>query len=390
MDEKVYISTKSKKLDFLLCLFFGVFGIHRFYEGKIITGVLYLVTLGFLGWGILMDLMQIILGCRLDKQKLLIGNRHTDNGKNLKILSIIVATILWLLIVFLVVRYITDMPMVKENYYNEVNAAAKLEKKYTQLGEYKVHFVEFDSQEKLYAQYKVWYPSVLKQSNSVKLPIVIIANGTGVPFSKFSPIFEHLASWGFVVVGNDDDASWTGLSSSKSLTFILRLNEDSKSLFYHKLDVKNIGISGHSQGGVGAINATTAFPNSNRYTSIYTASATSLELANALKWKYDVTKVNIPYFMVAGTGDIDGKTITPLASLNKNFDRLNKKVPAVMARRKKADHGEMLTYADGYMTAWFRYTLMNDKEASIVFSGQHAEIAENSTNWQDVRIQNMH
>lgn len=39
----------------ILLTFLGIFGIHRFYMGKIITGVLYLVTLGFLGLGVLYD-----------------------------------------------------------------------------------------------------------------------------------------------------------------------------------------------------------------------------------------------------------------------------------------------------------------------------------------------
>lgn len=39
----------------LLLTFLGIFGLHRFYLGKWITGLLYLVTVGFLGLGILYD-----------------------------------------------------------------------------------------------------------------------------------------------------------------------------------------------------------------------------------------------------------------------------------------------------------------------------------------------
>ena len=38
------------------------------------------------------------------------------------------------------------------------------------------------------------------------------------------------------------------------------------------------------------------------------------------------------------------------------------------------------------ISAWFRYTLMNDEEASKVFLGDSAEILSNSNNWQDVMI----
>ena len=60
-----------------------------------------------------------------------------------------------------------------------------------------------------------------------------------------------------------------------------------------------------------------------------------------------------------------------------------------MARRKNIDHGDMLIYADGYMTAWFRYTLMNDNEALGVFSGASPEIFQNVDNWQDVQSKNL-
>ena len=51
---------KNKWVALLLCVFFGVFGVHRFYEGKIGTGILYLLTLGFFGLGVLIDFFKIL------------------------------------------------------------------------------------------------------------------------------------------------------------------------------------------------------------------------------------------------------------------------------------------------------------------------------------------
>jgi TM2 domain-containing membrane protein YozV len=39
----------------ILLTFLGVFGVHRFYQGKILTGLLYLLTAGLLGIGVLYD-----------------------------------------------------------------------------------------------------------------------------------------------------------------------------------------------------------------------------------------------------------------------------------------------------------------------------------------------
>jgi TM2 domain-containing membrane protein YozV len=66
------VSEKRKLPAFLLCLFFGVFGVHRFYVGKVGTGLLQLVTFGGLGIWWLFDLLVILLGGFTDKEKKLI------------------------------------------------------------------------------------------------------------------------------------------------------------------------------------------------------------------------------------------------------------------------------------------------------------------------------
>ena len=62
------ISKKSRMICFLLSAFFGLTGFHRFYVGKIGTGLLYFLTAGFCGLGVVWDELQIILGNFTDKQ----------------------------------------------------------------------------------------------------------------------------------------------------------------------------------------------------------------------------------------------------------------------------------------------------------------------------------
>jgi len=56
------MSSKSRLITLLLCLFLGGFGAHRFYVGKIWTGVLMFVTLGGLGIWSLIDMIMITVG----------------------------------------------------------------------------------------------------------------------------------------------------------------------------------------------------------------------------------------------------------------------------------------------------------------------------------------
>jgi len=62
------ISEKRILPTFLLCFFFGFFGAHRFYAGKIGTGVLQAVTLGGLGIWWLVDFIMIIVGSFTDAE----------------------------------------------------------------------------------------------------------------------------------------------------------------------------------------------------------------------------------------------------------------------------------------------------------------------------------
>ena len=125
-------------------------------------------------------------------------------------------------------------------------------------------------------------------------PLVVMVNGTGTKASQYKAVFKHLASWGVIVIGNEDANSRTGESSAATLDFILGLNKDKNIDFYGKIDIANIGIGGHSQGGVGAINAVTEQANGNPYKAIWAASTTSRYHADELNKMTEVGAATHP------------------------------------------------------------------------------------------------
>ena len=54
------VAGKNKWVAFFLCLFCGVFGIHKFYEGRVLLGVVYILTGGILGIGVIVDLIKLL------------------------------------------------------------------------------------------------------------------------------------------------------------------------------------------------------------------------------------------------------------------------------------------------------------------------------------------
>ena len=175
------------------------------------------------------------------------------------------------------------------------------------------------------------------------------------------------------------------------LRLIVKLNETEKvegwntNPFYGHVDTGRIGVSGHSQGGVGVINAATENKNGNMIKAIWSASPTNMELAESLMWDYDPSKISCPVFLISSTGSADENLVVSGVQLKSIYDTVPDTVTKIMARRKDADHGDMLSYADGYMTAWFMWQLNGDAEAAGAFVGGDAEILTNSL-YQDQHV----
>ena len=278
---------------------------------------------------------------------------------------------------------------ITEEYFEHFQSDAPLEMKYAAPGSLETGYTEFASDHESIGEVRVWYPTELERSDKV-WPMIMVVNASGTPASSYEPFFPRLASWGFVVVGNEDGQTGNGKTASITLDFMLNVPSDS--VLAGKIDYNNMGIIGYSQGGAGAICAVTNYENGAYYKAMFTGSAAYPTLARNMGWEYDVSKVTIPYFMVAGTGKSDDSGsdpetsfggVSPLSALTSNYNSISDDVQKIRARAVGAEHEQMLMRSDGYMTAWMRYWLTGDEEAAKVFAGDNAEILHNN-NWQDV------
>ena len=278
---------------------------------------------------------------------------------------------------------------ITEGYYERFQSDAPLEMKYSKPGSFETGYTEFVSDNESIGRVRVWYPTELESSGK-SWPMIVVVNASGTPASSYEPFFPRLASWGFVVVGNEDGQTGNGKTASITLDYMLNVSTDS--ILSNKIDYGNMGIIGYSQGGAGAICAVTNYENGTRYKAIFTGSAAYPTLARNMGWEYDVSKVTTPYFMVAGTGKSDDSGsdpetsyggVSPLAALTSNYNSISDDVQKIRARAVGAEHEQMLMRSDGYMTAWMLYQLTGDEEAATVFVGENAEILHNN-NWQDV------
>jgi len=61
-------SPKSRTAATLCCFFLGVLGIHRFYVGKVGSGIAQILTVGGLGVWVLIDFIRLLMGSFSDKE----------------------------------------------------------------------------------------------------------------------------------------------------------------------------------------------------------------------------------------------------------------------------------------------------------------------------------
>ena len=121
--------------------------------------------------------------------------------------------------------------------------------------------------------------------------MILVVNAGRTRTFNYELFFDILASWGFIVAGNDNPQTGTGETVSQTLGFILSLA--SESVLSERIDKENICIIGCSQDGAGAFSAAAKYKNGGMYKAIFTGSAAYPFLANNMDWTCDVSKITI-------------------------------------------------------------------------------------------------
>lgn len=295
--------------------------------------------------------------------------------KMLKMTGIILLAII--VIGFIVLKIAGNRPAAPTDYQQTVQTGGEIEARYMANGSCEVSMRE-DAVLQEFGKYIVYYPSDLETSDE-KYPVIVLCNGSGTPVSKYPAVPKHYASWGFIVVGTEENYSWNAFGAEMCLRYLERWNdnekiEDTISPFYQKVDFERIGIVGHSQGGVGVINAVTSTEHKHSYKAGVSLSPTNKELAHNLLWDYDAALIDIPIMLVSGEGGGDDWVVTG-EQLQAIYDDIAS--DKLMARRLNTAHNEVLYSADGYVMAWFMWLLQGDREAAKAFVGDVPEIMEN-------------
>ena len=107
-------------------------------------------------------------------------------------------------------------------YKGEINTIMPIESKYKKTGSEQVAKVEFNCDNPTIGKIVAVYPQSMLQSDHM-FPLVNIGNASNTTAYDLIEAMEHLASWGYVVIGNMDKQTGSGLSISQTLDEFLGL-----------------------------------------------------------------------------------------------------------------------------------------------------------------------
>ena len=121
--------------------------------------------------------------------------------KLIKIILIVLVSIIILITVLLV--YLSHKPLLEKTYAEKVQTGGEIEAAYLKNGTCGVSYYEEPALQG-FGKYEIYYPAELEETDD-KYPVVVFVNGSGVKASKYSALLKHMASWGFIAIGTEEE-----------------------------------------------------------------------------------------------------------------------------------------------------------------------------------------
>ncbi|RKS08189.1 hypothetical protein DFP74_3883 [Nocardiopsis sp. Huas11] len=215
----------------------------------------------------------------------------------------------------------------------------------------------------------LYYPRDIADSDR-RHPVIVWGNGTFAFPVVYRDLLLHWASHGFVVAAANTPQSNLGISMRAGIDMLERRDADPGSDFHGRIDLDNIGASGHSQGGAASI----VVGDDPRVDTVLPIQPGPLA---------DIDDVDDPVLLLAGQRD---SIVFPW--LVKAFYNDADHIPAIYGEVRGADHFTVVGDPGPFAaptTAWFRLHLMGDQAAYPEFFGSDCGICTDSGTWSDVR-----
>jgi hypothetical protein len=217
--------------------------------------------------------------------------------------------------------------------------------------------------------YTVFRPACMKDGE--KYPVITWGNGTCGQSGAYASLLASVASYGFVVFAANSRFTDAGNNEMlKALDFAKAANEDSKSIFYQKLDLDKIGAMGHSQGSSATANA-----------------AKDPRIKAVILWNGG-SSASKPFLAVSGERDITGYSAASMASAVMNASQPG----GWLFYHKILETGGSVT---GHLTlmeqpertvepavAWWKYMLLGDQEARKMFVGADCGLCNHKDDYE--------
>jgi hypothetical protein len=208
-------------------------------------------------------------------------------------------------------------------------------------------------------------PSNLGSQGCDAHPVILWGNGTFTSVSTYDALLRHYASHGFIVAAANTSNAGSGTQMLNGLDELTSWNGNSSSRFYQQVDLDNVGATGHSQGGGGAVNA---------------GKDSRVDVIFPLQpWSQNQNGLTATSIFFAGGSD---STVSP-SSVRARYDDVEGSLPAAYAELGGAGHFVPVGSGGGYRgpsTAWARWLLMGDADAAGEFVGSGCTLCT-SSNW---------